>query len=58
MTSITTLIAGCAVCAANDTDYGWFILASTVLLSATALAGLVAWKDARARGPLPMQVDG
>lgn len=57
MTGVTSLIAGCAVCAANDTDYGWFILASTVLLSAMALAGFVAWKDGRARDPLPMQID-
>ena len=57
MTRVLTLLGGCAVCAANDTDYGWFILAGTVLLAAMAIAGLFAWKDDRSRVALPTQID-
>ena len=47
--SASTLFADCAVCAANSTDYGGFILAGTVRLAACAGAGLMAWSDARSR---------
>ena len=57
MNSVLTLLGGCAVCAANETDYGWFILAGTVLLAAMGLAGFFAWKDGRSRPALPMQVE-
>ncbi len=43
------LIADCAVCAAQETSGGWFILAGTVLFGACALAGFFAWIDSRAR---------
>ena len=43
----TTAFADCAVCAANNVQYGWFILAGTVLLLSMAGAGLFAWNDAR-----------
>ena len=48
--SIGALFAGCAVCAANDHEYGWFILAGTVLLGAVAVAGLMVWHESRSRG--------
>ena len=57
MTSVMTLIGGCAVCAANDTDYGWFVLAGTVLLGAMALAAVFAWRDGHGRTALPLHID-
>ena len=57
MISVLTLLGGCAVCAANDTDYGWFILAGTVLLGAMVLAGVFAWRDGQGRTTLPHQLD-
>lgn len=51
------LIADCAVCAANSTDYGWFILAGTVLTGALAVAGIFAYLDGRGRPVLPTQIE-
>ncbi|MCO4762238.1 MAG: hypothetical protein KC502_12080 [Myxococcales bacterium] len=57
MNSALTLIGGCAVCAANDTDYGWFILSGTVLLAAMGVASFFAWKDGQTRRVLPMHIE-
>jgi hypothetical protein len=38
-------IAGCAVCAANETSGGWFILAGTVVLAGAGIAAVFAWLD-------------
>ncbi len=57
MNSALTLLGGCAVCAANDTDYGWFVLSGTVLLGAMAVAAFFAWRDGHRRQPLPLHVD-
>ena len=41
------LIADCAICAANATQGGWFVLAGVVLLGAVGVAGVFAWMDNR-----------
>ncbi len=43
------LLADCAICAANSTEGGWFVLAGVVLLSAVGVAGVFAWMDGRNR---------
>lgn len=51
-------IAGCAVCAANETDGGWFILAGTVLGLGMGVAAVFAWLDRRnAPAPLPTELE-
>lgn len=49
-------LAKCAVCVANEHDYGWWVLSGTALFGGIALALLFAWKDGR-REPLPMTPD-
>ena len=43
------LLADCAICAANNTSGGWFILSGVVLLGSFGLAGAFMWMDRRNR---------
>lgn len=52
-------LAKCAVCVANEREYGWFILGGTALTLATLMALVFVWQDWRRRGQnqLPMVAD-
>ena len=52
MTVLTlhTLFAGCAVCAANSVEGGWYALAAIVFGLGASMTGLLIWKDSRSRG--------
>lgn len=52
-------LAKCAVCVANEREYGWLILGGTALTLAALMALFFAWQDYRRRGQtqLPMVPD-
>jgi hypothetical protein len=50
VSTLNTLFAGCAVCAANSVEGGWYALAAIVFGLGASMTGLLIWKDSRSRG--------
>ena len=47
-------LAKCAVCVANEREYGWFILGGTAIVLALGMALFFAWQDHRRRSGQPL----